>query len=214
MMKCSMSKIEPHDANDGPVVSEGGHGPSTLSTGHGGAGQGALTPGQRWSVGRKREVVLRLLLRSERFRTMSVLIDRKRIASLSSLLEQAPPDAPLYAASQGVLDAIAGFHLPRGILALGQAAAPAAPADLLAALPARGLVLALVGIANHDNMGGLMRNAAAFGADLVLIDGECCDPLYRKAIRVSVGASLILPGRTAANAARSKAKASKTGDPP
>ena len=61
MMKSSMSKIEPTDANDGPVVSEGGRRPSPLSTGPGGAGRGALAPGQRWSVGRKREVVLRLL---------------------------------------------------------------------------------------------------------------------------------------------------------
>jgi transposase len=61
MMKSSMSKIEPNDADDGPVVSEVGRSPSPLSTGHGGAGQGALAPGQRWSVGRKREVVLRLL---------------------------------------------------------------------------------------------------------------------------------------------------------
>ena len=61
MMKSSMSKTEPNDADDGLVVSEGGRSPSTLSTGHGGAGQGALAPGQRWSVGRKREVVLRLL---------------------------------------------------------------------------------------------------------------------------------------------------------
>ena len=61
MMKSSMSKIETHDVIDGPVVNEGGRSPSTLSPGHGGAGQGALTPGQRWSVGRKREVVLRLL---------------------------------------------------------------------------------------------------------------------------------------------------------
>ena len=61
MMKSNMSKIEPDNVNDGPVVSEGGRSPSTLSTGHGGAGQGALAPGQRWSVGRKREVVLRLL---------------------------------------------------------------------------------------------------------------------------------------------------------
>ena len=60
-MKSSMSKIETHDMIDGPVVNEGGRSPSTLSPGHGGAGQGALAPGQRWSVGRKREVVLRLL---------------------------------------------------------------------------------------------------------------------------------------------------------
>jgi len=54
-------------------------------------------------------------------------------------------------------------------------------------------VLFLSGIANHDNMGGIFRNAAAFGIKAVLLDRDCCDPLYRKAIRVSVGASLIVP---------------------
>ena len=54
-------------------------------------------------------------------------------------------------------------------------------------------MLVLCGIGNHDNMGGLFRNAAAFGVDAVLLDPDCCDPLYRKAIRVSVGASLIIP---------------------
>jgi tRNA G18 (ribose-2'-O)-methylase SpoU len=48
-------------------------------------------------------------------------------------------------------------------------------------------VLVLCGIANHDNIGGIYRNAAAFGADAVVLDADCCDPLYRKAIRVSVG---------------------------
>lgn len=66
MVKSSMSKIELKDAGDGPVVSEGGRRPSALSTGHGGTngarpGIGALGPGQRWSAGRKRDVVLRLL---------------------------------------------------------------------------------------------------------------------------------------------------------
>ncbi|MDP1985713.1 RNA methyltransferase, partial [Phenylobacterium sp.] len=55
------------------------------------------------------------------------------------------------------------------------------------------LVVVVHGVGNHDNMGGLFRNAAAFGADAVLIDATCCDPLYRKAIRVSVGAALIMP---------------------
>lgn len=61
MMKSSMSKIETNDVMVGPVVSEGGRSPSTLLPGHGGVGQRGLAPGQRWSVGRKREVVLRLL---------------------------------------------------------------------------------------------------------------------------------------------------------
>src|SRR6267142_115382 len=56
MVKSSMSKIETNDVMVGPVVSEGGRSPSTLSPGHGGVGQRGLAPGQRWSVGRKREV--------------------------------------------------------------------------------------------------------------------------------------------------------------
>ena len=55
------------------------------------------------------------------------------------------------------------------------------------------MVLVLFGISNHDNMGGLFRNAAAFGAGAVLLDPGCCDPLYRKAIRVSVGHALTTP---------------------
>jgi hypothetical protein len=47
--------------------------------------------------------------------------------------------------------------------------------------------------ANHDNIGGIFRNAGAFGADAVVLDQSCCDPLYRKAIRVSVGAALRVP---------------------
>jgi tRNA G18 (ribose-2'-O)-methylase SpoU len=60
-------------------------------------------------------------------------------------------------------------------------------------MPPRALLLVLFGIANHDNMGGLFRNAAAFGVEAVLLDPTCCDPLYRKAIRVSVGGALTVP---------------------
>ncbi len=70
MMKSSMSKIEPNDVNNGPVVSEGERSPSTLSPGCAGAGRGALAPGQRWSVARKREVVL-CLLRGESVELLS-----------------------------------------------------------------------------------------------------------------------------------------------
>ncbi len=66
-------------------------------------------------------------------------------------------------------------------------------ATLLESLPQRAMVVVLFGIANHDNMGGIFRNAAAFGADAVILDAACCDPLYRKAIRVSVGAALTVP---------------------
>jgi tRNA G18 (ribose-2'-O)-methylase SpoU len=154
---------------------------------------------ERDLVGRDRlfvaegEVVLRHLVSSPLVRPVSVLIAEKRADSLADLLAKVAPDLPVYIAGQTVIDAIAGFHLHRGILALGERTERPSAADILARLPAEALVVALFGIGNHDNMGGLFRNAAAFGADAVLLADDCCDPLYRKAIRVSVGASLIMP---------------------
>ncbi|HWJ74276.1 MAG TPA: RNA methyltransferase [Kaistia sp.] len=139
------------------------------------------------------EVVLAMLVRSKRHRAASLLIDAKRVESLGPLLTQLAPDVPVFAATQAVIGAIAGFPLHRGILAHGIAAPPLAPEQLLGDAPADAVIVALSAIANHDNMGGIFRNAAAFGAAGVLLDADCCDPLYRKAIRVSVGTSLTLP---------------------
>lgn len=139
------------------------------------------------------EVVLRVLLRQRRHRPLSLLIDAKRAAALEPLLAQVPEGVPIYAAGQAVMDAIVGFHIHRGILALGERAEPLDAEALIAGLPERATVAALVGTANHDNVGGVFRNAAAFGAGAVLLDATCCDPLYRKAIRVSVGAALEVP---------------------
>jgi tRNA G18 (ribose-2'-O)-methylase SpoU len=100
---------------------------------------------------------------------------------------------PIYVAGQTVLDRIAGIPLHRGILALGRRAPTPTTGELLAGLKPSALVVVLFGIANHDNVGGIFRNVAAFGADAVILDSGCCDPFYRKAIRVSVGATLIVP---------------------
>lgn len=139
------------------------------------------------------EVVLRMLAASKRHWAESVLIDAKRADKLAPLLAGFGADVPVYAAGQAVIDAIAGFHLHRGILAIGVRGVSPDAAGLLAGLGEKAVVLALFGISNHDNMGGLFRNAAAFGADAVLLDADCCDPLYRKAIRVSVGHALTMP---------------------
>ena len=139
------------------------------------------------------EVVLAVLARASRHRCVSVLIDERRREKLAPILADLPQETPVYLADRAVIDAIAGFPLHRGILALGERAAASPPGELLASAPERATVLVLFGIANHDNMGGLFRNAAAFGAHAVLIDPACCDPLYRKAIRVSVGAALRVP---------------------
>lgn len=139
------------------------------------------------------EVVLRVLARSPRHRARSVLVADKRVAKLAPLIGALGDDVPIYAASQPVMDAIAGFPIHRGILAYGERAPASSAASLLEAAGPRAVVLALFGLANHDNMGGVFRNAAAFGAHAVLLDPGCCDPLYRKAIRVSVGAALSVP---------------------
>jgi len=137
------------------------------------------------------EVVLNVLLRPEsRCRASSLLVAEKRLERLKPLIDGLPSDVPVYAAGQGVMDAIVGFHIHRGIMAHGVRPADPGAEALLNGLGPRALVLVLFGISNHDNMGGLFRNAAAFGADAVLLDAACCDPLYRKAIRVSVGAAL------------------------
>ena len=140
------------------------------------------------------EVVLNVLARSARHRARSLLIAEKRLEKLAPLIAAFGEDVAVYAAGQAVMDAIAGFPIHRGILAHGERSAPQSASDLLAAAgPDAAVVVVLFGIANHDNIGGIFRNAAAFGAAGVLIDPTCCDPLYRKAIRVSVGAALSLP---------------------
>jgi tRNA G18 (ribose-2'-O)-methylase SpoU len=137
------------------------------------------------------KVVLNVLLAAARFEAESVLVLESRLAGIEPTLQQA--DLPVYVVPAAVMDGVAGFHMHRGILAVGRRRPPQSASALLAELPASALVVALVGIANHDNMGAIFRNAAAFGAGAVLLDKTCCDPLYRKSIRVSVGAALKVP---------------------
>lgn len=147
------------------------------------------------------EVVLRLLAgrqgngagRVPAHRLSSLLLSEGQAGRLADVIETLPPDLPIYVAGQAVMDAVVGFHIHRGILGVGVAAEAVPAQQMLEHLGPKALVVGVVGLANHDNMGGIFRNAAAFGADAVLLDASCCDPLYRKAIRVSVGASLVVP---------------------
>jgi tRNA G18 (ribose-2'-O)-methylase SpoU len=116
-----------------------------------------------------------------------------RVEGMREVLAGAPEALPVYVAPQAVMDEVAGFHLHRGILAAVARRQPEDVAALLAALPRRATIVATIGLSNHDNVGAIFRNAAAFGADAVLLDATSCDPLYRKAIRVSVGAALKVP---------------------
>jgi tRNA G18 (ribose-2'-O)-methylase SpoU len=96
---------------------------------------------------------------------------------------------PIYRAPQPILETIVGFPMHRGVLATATRAAETNVSTLLGGP----LVVGICGVTNHDNVGGIFRNAAAFGASAVVIDRASCDPLYRKSVRVSVGGALVVP---------------------
>jgi len=96
----------------------------------------------------------------------------------------------IYVADQPVLKAVAGFDVHRGALA----AVERPPLPPLADVLARSRRLAVLeGISDHENMGSLFRNAAAFAVDAVLLSPSCSDPLYRRSVRVSMGHVLHVP---------------------
>ncbi|MCS6898609.1 MAG: RNA methyltransferase [Myxococcales bacterium] len=140
------------------------------------------------------EVVLRVLLARGRFSIRSLLLARPRAVALAPLLATLPEETLVYVVPQPLMERVVGFPIHRGVLASCQVGVPLDPVALLASLgPGPRRVVVLEGVVNHDNVGGIFRNCAAFGVDAVLLDAVSCDPLYRKAIRVSVGASLFVP---------------------
>jgi tRNA G18 (ribose-2'-O)-methylase SpoU len=137
-------------------------------------------------------LVIRQLLQST-YPVRSLLVTAARLEQLAPDLERlAGPDRTVvtYVASPAILEAIAGFDVHRGALASAARLPLPSPTRLLAG--AR-LVVVAEGINDHENLGALFRNAAAFGVDAVLLCPRCADPLYRRSIRVSLGHVLHLP---------------------
>lgn len=133
------------------------------------------------------DVVIRRLVASS-YRVRSFLLTPGRLAALDA--ELGPVAVPVYVASQPVMDAVAGFHLHRGALASADRGTGPGLAELTAGAD---LLVAAEGVNDHENLGALFRNAAAFGASGVLLDPTTADPLYRRAVRVSAGHVLRVP---------------------
>jgi tRNA G18 (ribose-2'-O)-methylase SpoU len=132
--------------------------------------------------------VVRRLLEADRFDVESIVVIPSALDGMSDVLERAP--CPVFVAHRPALAALTGFDFHRGCLALARR--PAAESPLASFAGARRL-LALESVGNPDNIGGLFRVAAAFGAGGLLLDAASGDPFYRKAIRTSMGATLRLP---------------------
>ena len=139
------------------------------------------------------ELVLRMLLSQSRFPIESVFVLDSRVPRLSPLIAGLPDAVPVYCAARAVMDHVVGFPIHRGVLAIGRRGPELSKRELLSGLTQTSVVVGLIGVSNHDNVGSVFRNAAAFAADAVLLDATSCDPLYRKSIRVSAGASLKVP---------------------
>jgi tRNA G18 (ribose-2'-O)-methylase SpoU len=148
-------------------------------------------------------VVLHYLVRST-YITKSVLASPTQIQACSDDLALLPDGTPVYEVPPDAIEQIAGFDMHRGLMAVAYrkplvpwrealgafASHEAGGSDTRRFAP---VVLVLEDLSNHDNLGGLFRNAAALGCRGVMLSPRCCDPLYRRALRVAVGTTLVLP---------------------
>lgn len=134
-------------------------------------------------------LVVRRLIEGQRFSVRSVLVNDAALVALREVLATRD-ELPVYVVPQAIINSITGFNIHRGCLAMGERPRPRQWRE---ATKAARRVIALERIANADNVGSVFRSAAAFGVDAVLLERTCTDPLYRKAIRTSMGAALTMP---------------------
>jgi tRNA G18 (ribose-2'-O)-methylase SpoU len=134
-------------------------------------------------------LVVRRLIEARRFPVRSVMVTGTALVPMRELLD-AHEELPVYVVPQALMNGITGVNMHRGCLALGERPRPRHWRDLVQSARR---VIALERIGNADNVGAVFRSASAFGVDAVLIERSCADPLYRKAIRTSMGAALTMP---------------------
>lgn len=137
-------------------------------------------------------LVVRTLLTASVCAVESLLVTPSALEALGEAVTDRP-DLTVFVTSLDVLAGIVGFNVHRGCLALGRRPTSASVADTLIGAADASMIVIVEGMGNADNVGAIFRNAQAFGAGCVLLSPGCCDPLYRKSIRVSIGASLRLP---------------------
>lgn len=124
------------------------------------------------------------------YKPVSLLMERKQITGPAAGILSRCGDAPVYTADREMLAALTGFELTRGVLCAFHRPAPR-PVEELCKNARR--VAVLEGIVDSTNVGAIFRSAAALNMDAVLINPSCCDPLCRRAVRVSMGTVFQVP---------------------
>lgn len=137
-------------------------------------------------------VVQRML--ASRFVPRGLLGTDRRLRELD--VDLAGVDVPYYRASAEVMAEVVGFHLNRGVLAAASRARESTVADVIAGART---VAVLEGVNDHENLGSIFRNAAGLDVDAIVFGTGCADPLYRRAVRVSMGHALLVPYAWAAD---------------
>ena len=132
-----------------------------------------------------------LLARAPGFRTHAVLATAQALAALREPLALLPGDVPVYEVTPALLREVAGVRFHQGCVAAGLRLHAPAAAELIGGDARR--VVVLERLSDPDNVGSIFRSAVAFGVDALLLSPGCASPLYRKAVRTSMGASLRLP---------------------
>lgn len=121
---------------------------------------------------------------------LSLLMERRHITGDGAKIIEECPDIPVYTADREVLSALTGYELTRGVLCAMRRPAPLSLARICE--NAKRLAV-LEGIVDSTNMGAIIRSAAALGIDGILLTETCCDPLCRRAVRVSMGTVFQIP---------------------
>ncbi len=134
--------------------------------------------------------VVRRLLDAGRIRVRSLLLNDAALKGLRDVLNRVDSGLDVYVASPDVITAATGFNMHHGCLALAERPAGLA---MESALATSRFVAVLERVVDPDNVGSVFRSAEAFGVDAVLLNPGCGDPFYRKAIRTSSGAALVVP---------------------
>lgn len=144
------------------------------------------------------------------FRSRSFLLAERWLASLRDVLDRCP-DTPVYLVTEELAEQVTGFHVHRGALASLHRRPPRPLEELItagrsmimedrdagdhgpASRSTRSRIAILEGLVDHTNVGAVFRSAAALGVDAVLVTPRCADPLYRRSIKVSMGAVFHVP---------------------